>query len=235
CAFLGTPAAEVPWVALDHGPPDVVLSRLDAFLTPDGPRFIEINSDAPAGFGYSDRMARVHRDLPVFREFARTQAVTYQASDGGPRLPAGRPLRARRPRAGGAGLPDRLPRAAVPVREHPALPPLRGQGLLRRPDRRGIRLAHERGRTPVRRAGGALDAQGGGAPNRQGRARRRPRALRPCGARAAGPEAGPRLRRPLGLRGRRDPGHGVGSRSSRRPRLALGGAGAGRHPRGALP
>ena len=101
CAFLGTPAAEVPWVALDHGPPDVVLSRLDAFLTPDGPRFIEINSDAPAGFGYSDRMARVHRDLPVFREFARTQAVTYQASDEGlvravmgalPRTTAGPPL-----------------------------------------------------------------------------------------------------------------------------------------------
>lgn len=83
CAFLGTPQAEARWVALDPGLPDVVLSRLDAFLTPSGPRFIEINSDAPAGFGYSDRMARVHRELPVFREFARRQAVTYQASDEG--------------------------------------------------------------------------------------------------------------------------------------------------------
>jgi uncharacterized circularly permuted ATP-grasp superfamily protein len=83
CAFLGTPAAEARWVALDPGEPDVVLSRLDAFLTGDGPRFIEVNSDAPAGFGYSDRMARVYREMPVFREFARRHAVGYQTSDEG--------------------------------------------------------------------------------------------------------------------------------------------------------
>ena len=41
-------------------PPD--LSRLDAFVTRRGPRFIEINSDAPAGFGYSDRMARLFEE-----------------------------------------------------------------------------------------------------------------------------------------------------------------------------
>lgn len=83
CEFLGTPGAEARWVALDPGPPDVVLSRLDAFVTPDGPRFIEINSDAPAGFGYSDRMARLFEDLPVFREFARRVAVSYLPSDEG--------------------------------------------------------------------------------------------------------------------------------------------------------
>jgi len=83
CAWLGTPAAEVPWILVDHGPPDVVLSRLDAFLGPAGPRFIEINSDAPAGFGYGDRMAEVFERLPVFRAFARTHAVAY-----GPSIPA---------------------------------------------------------------------------------------------------------------------------------------------------
>jgi uncharacterized circularly permuted ATP-grasp superfamily protein len=82
-AFLGTPAAEARWVALDPGEPDVVLSRLDAFLTPHGPRFIEINSDAPAGFGYSDRMAKVYRELPVFRDFERHHRVAYQASGEG--------------------------------------------------------------------------------------------------------------------------------------------------------
>src|SRR5262245_60809315 len=46
--FLGTPEAERHWVRLDPGPPDVVLSRLDAFLSGGVPRFIEINSDAPA-------------------------------------------------------------------------------------------------------------------------------------------------------------------------------------------
>jgi hypothetical protein len=83
CDFLGTPAAEAAWVAIDPGPPDVVLSRLDAFLTPAGPRFIEINSDAPAGFGYGDRMARLFRELPVFRELERELPVAYQVSDEG--------------------------------------------------------------------------------------------------------------------------------------------------------
>src|SRR3990172_8034349 len=84
CAFLGTPAAEARWVALDPGEPDVVLSRLDAFLTPEGPRYIEVNSDAPAGFGYGDRMAEVVEQLPLFRAFARRHRVEYVRS--GPRL-----------------------------------------------------------------------------------------------------------------------------------------------------
>jgi uncharacterized circularly permuted ATP-grasp superfamily protein len=83
CAFLGTPAGEVPWVALDPGEPDVVLSRLDAFLTPTGPRFIEINSDAPAGFGYGDRMARAFSGLRVFQEFVRRHPVSYHSSEEG--------------------------------------------------------------------------------------------------------------------------------------------------------
>jgi uncharacterized circularly permuted ATP-grasp superfamily protein len=80
CAFLGTPEAEARWVRLDPGLPDVVLSRLDAFLGPAGPRFIEVNSDAPAGFGYGDRMAELFTQLPVFRAFARTRPVSYSPS-----------------------------------------------------------------------------------------------------------------------------------------------------------
>lgn len=83
-AWLGAPEREARWVRLDPGEPDVVLSRLDAFLTPAGPRFIELNSDAPAGFGYGDRMARVFEQLPVFQEFARRMRVGY--------LPSGGPL-----------------------------------------------------------------------------------------------------------------------------------------------
>jgi len=84
CAFLGTPEGEARWVRLDPGPPDVLLSRLDAFLTPDGPRFIEINSDAPAGFGYGDRMAEVFAELPLYRAFAAGRRVSYAPS--GPRV-----------------------------------------------------------------------------------------------------------------------------------------------------
>jgi uncharacterized circularly permuted ATP-grasp superfamily protein len=83
-AWLGTPETHSRWVRLDPGEPDVVLSRLDAFLTPEGPRFIEVNSDAPAGFGYGDRMAEVVAQLRIFREFAEHTPVSYQPS--GPRL-----------------------------------------------------------------------------------------------------------------------------------------------------
>jgi len=81
-AFLGTPEDEARWVRLESPGPDVVLSRLDAFIAPGGPRFIEINSDAPAGLGYGDRMAEAFRALPCFQEFARRHRVSYQASAG---------------------------------------------------------------------------------------------------------------------------------------------------------
>lgn len=78
--FLGIPDAERHWMRLDPGPPDVLLSRLDAFIGPDGPRFIEINSDAPAGLGYGDRMAEVFTRLPAFRAFQARHRVAYHAS-----------------------------------------------------------------------------------------------------------------------------------------------------------
>jgi uncharacterized circularly permuted ATP-grasp superfamily protein len=101
CAFLGTPEAEVPWVVLDPGSPDVALSRLDAFLTDDGPRFIEINSDAPAGFGYGDRMARIFEEMPLFRAFREKVPVRYVSSEAALVRAVLAPWRAQ----GGAGNP----------------------------------------------------------------------------------------------------------------------------------
>ena len=84
CAYLGTPEEEAVWVGLDPGEPDVVVSRLDAFLTPEGvPRFIEVNSDAPAGLGYADRMAEAFEGLPAFRDFAATHRVAFIPSSAG--------------------------------------------------------------------------------------------------------------------------------------------------------
>jgi uncharacterized circularly permuted ATP-grasp superfamily protein len=83
-AFLGTPEAEARHVRFDPGEPDVVLSRVDAFLSQGQPRFIEINSDAPAGFGYGDRMAELLGRLPVFAAFAAEFEVSYASS--APRL-----------------------------------------------------------------------------------------------------------------------------------------------------
>lgn len=80
CDFLGTPEAERPWIAIDPGEPDVVWSRLDAFVGADGPRFIEVNNDAPAGFGYGDRMAALYQELPAFRELQRRFPISYPPS-----------------------------------------------------------------------------------------------------------------------------------------------------------
>lgn len=76
-AFLGVPADQVPWVSHDPGEPDVVWSRLDGFWAPAGPRFVEVNSEAPAGFGYADRMARVFETLPLFRAFAAERPLHH--------------------------------------------------------------------------------------------------------------------------------------------------------------
>ena len=80
CDFLGTPEREARWVRLDPGAPDVVLSRLDAFLEGGVPRFIEVNNDAPAGFGYGDRMAEVFARLPLFARFADAYPAVYEPS-----------------------------------------------------------------------------------------------------------------------------------------------------------
>lgn len=78
--WLGLPREHARWAALPAPPPDVVLSRADGFLTPQGPRFIELNSDAPAGFGYGDRMAEVIASLPVFAAVAVRHRLSYAPS-----------------------------------------------------------------------------------------------------------------------------------------------------------
>lgn len=78
--WLGLPRAHARYAAMATPPPDVVLSRVDGFMTPDGPRFIEINSDAPAGFGYGDRMAEVIAELPVFQAVSRRHPMSYVPS-----------------------------------------------------------------------------------------------------------------------------------------------------------
>jgi uncharacterized circularly permuted ATP-grasp superfamily protein len=78
--WLGTPDAERRWVALDPGTPDVVWSRLDAFCDGAAPRFIEVNSDAPAGFGYGDAMARAFESLPAFAALRRRILLRHPES-----------------------------------------------------------------------------------------------------------------------------------------------------------
>ena len=75
--FLGAPEEHRRLLRLEPPGPDVALSRVDGFVTPTGGvRFIEINSDAPAGFGYADRMTEVFERLPLVDEMHAHRPLT---------------------------------------------------------------------------------------------------------------------------------------------------------------
>lgn len=66
--FLGAPEEHRRVLRLDPAGPDVSLSRVDGFIEDGAVRFIELNSDAPAGFGYAERMTDVFAQLPLVRQ-----------------------------------------------------------------------------------------------------------------------------------------------------------------------
>ena len=75
--FLGAPEEHRRLLRLEPQGPDVALSRVDGFVTPTGGvRFIEINSDAPAGFGYADRMTEVFERLPLVEQMHAHRPLT---------------------------------------------------------------------------------------------------------------------------------------------------------------
>jgi hypothetical protein len=56
-------------------------SRLDAFLLPDSLKCAEYNGESPAGAGYSETLAEVFRDLPMFGQFSKRYDIhTYPLS-----------------------------------------------------------------------------------------------------------------------------------------------------------
>jgi hypothetical protein len=56
-------------------------SRLDAFLLPDSLKFAEYNGESPAGAGYSETLADIFRDLPLFAQFSKRWDIhTYPLS-----------------------------------------------------------------------------------------------------------------------------------------------------------
>jgi uncharacterized circularly permuted ATP-grasp superfamily protein len=75
-AFVGLSEGEARLVE----PPGLVadpcvLARLDSFQTQDGPKFVELNAEAPAGSGFGDVIAETFAEHPLIRELsARTGA-----------------------------------------------------------------------------------------------------------------------------------------------------------------
>jgi len=54
-----------------------VLARLDSFQTVDGPRFVELNAEAPAGGGFGDVIATAFSEHALIREFSEKTGASF--------------------------------------------------------------------------------------------------------------------------------------------------------------
>ncbi|GIV61155.1 MAG: hypothetical protein KatS3mg044_0021 [Rhodothermaceae bacterium] len=52
-------------------------ARMDAFMTTDSFKFVEINAEVPAGIAYIQELARIFRALPVFQAFTQKYPVRF--------------------------------------------------------------------------------------------------------------------------------------------------------------
>jgi hypothetical protein len=70
-SFIGLSEGEARLIEPPGLVPDpCVLARLDSFQTADGPRFVELNAEAPAGGGFGDVMALAFAKHPLIQELA---------------------------------------------------------------------------------------------------------------------------------------------------------------------
>lgn len=78
---LGLTDLEREMVAVDPGFSHVSpCARLDAFITPEGPRFVELNGECPAGPGYGDRLADVFRAHSLTQAFEEIEPIRYEST-----------------------------------------------------------------------------------------------------------------------------------------------------------
>lgn len=69
-AFVGVSEGEARLIEpAGHVPDPCVLARLDSFQTAEGPRFVELNAEAPAGGGFGDVIAGAFEEFPTIRRF----------------------------------------------------------------------------------------------------------------------------------------------------------------------
>lgn len=52
-------------------------ARMDAFLTKDSFKFVELNAESPAGIGYLHKLAKLYEELPVFQQFTKKYPVRF--------------------------------------------------------------------------------------------------------------------------------------------------------------
>lgn len=74
--YLGMSAAEVRLIEPEPLCPDpCAFARLDSFQTADGPRFVELNGECPAGAGFSDHAMECFLKLPLLQRFMEETGV----------------------------------------------------------------------------------------------------------------------------------------------------------------
>ncbi len=71
-----------PWeIELASIPTNIVrlsaLSRMDAFVTPDSFKFVEVNGESPAGIAYIHELGRIYQELPLFQTFCERFPVRF--------------------------------------------------------------------------------------------------------------------------------------------------------------
>jgi len=52
-------------------------ARMDAFLTKDSFKFVELNAESPAGVGYLHKLSKLYEELPVFQTFTKKYPVRF--------------------------------------------------------------------------------------------------------------------------------------------------------------
>ena len=52
-------------------------ARMDAFMTSNSFKFVELNAESPAGLAYVHHLAGIYRELPVFQEFIKHHPVRF--------------------------------------------------------------------------------------------------------------------------------------------------------------
>ena len=71
-----------PWeIELAAIPTNVIrlsaTSRMDAFLSEDSFKFVELNAESPAGIAYVHELAKIYRKLPLFNDFTQKYPVRF--------------------------------------------------------------------------------------------------------------------------------------------------------------
>lgn len=52
-------------------------ARMDAFMTSNSFKFVELNAESPAGLAYVHHLAKIYRELPVFKTFTNHHPVRF--------------------------------------------------------------------------------------------------------------------------------------------------------------